>query len=96
MKSFATIFSVIILSASLLSADAEAARRLGGGKSVGMQREAVSAPKNAPAATPGQQAAAQPSPMQSAPAANPGQVCPAKWNEGAKTLTPSLDLVGKI
>ena len=29
-------------------------------------------------------------------AANPGQVCPAKWNEGAKTLTPSLDLVGKI
>lgn len=29
-------------------------------------------------------------------AANPGQVCPAKWNEGAKTLTPSLELVGKI
>ena len=29
-------------------------------------------------------------------AANPGQVCPAKWNDGAKTLTPSIDLVGKI
>ncbi|MCC6073106.1 alkyl hydroperoxide reductase subunit C [Massilia sp. GCM10020059] len=29
-------------------------------------------------------------------ASHPGQVCPAKWNEGAKTLTPSLDLVGKI
>lgn len=29
-------------------------------------------------------------------ATNPGQVCPARWNEGAKTLTPSLDLVGKI
>ena len=29
-------------------------------------------------------------------AAHPGQVCPAKWNEGAKTITPSLDLVGKI
>ena len=29
-------------------------------------------------------------------ARNPGQVCPAKWQEGAKTLTPSLDLVGKI
>jgi peroxiredoxin (alkyl hydroperoxide reductase subunit C) len=29
-------------------------------------------------------------------AAHPGQVCPAKWNEGEKTLTPSLDLVGKI
>ena len=29
-------------------------------------------------------------------AKHPGQVCPAKWNEGAKTLTPSIDLVGKI
>jgi peroxiredoxin (alkyl hydroperoxide reductase subunit C) len=29
-------------------------------------------------------------------AAHPGQVCPAKWDEGSKTLTPSLDLVGKI
>ena len=29
-------------------------------------------------------------------AAHPGQVCPAKWSPGAKTLTPSLDLVGKI
>ena len=29
-------------------------------------------------------------------ASHPGQVCPAKWNEGAKTLAPSLDLVGKI
>lgn len=27
---------------------------------------------------------------------NPGQVCPAKWKEGAATLKPSLDLVGKI
>jgi len=29
-------------------------------------------------------------------ASHPGEVCPAKWIEGAKTLTPSLDLVGKI
>jgi len=29
-------------------------------------------------------------------AAHPGQVCPAKWNEGAPTLAPSIDLVGKI
>src|SRR5690606_41185119 len=29
-------------------------------------------------------------------AAHPNEVCPAKWNEGAETLTPSLDLVGKI
>ncbi|MEY4712586.1 MAG: peroxiredoxin [Pseudomonadota bacterium] len=29
-------------------------------------------------------------------AAHPGEVCPAKWSEGAQTLKPSLDLVGKI
>lgn len=29
-------------------------------------------------------------------AKNPNEVCPAKWEEGAKTLAPSLDLVGKI
>ena len=29
-------------------------------------------------------------------ASHPGEVCPAKWTEGAATLTPSLDLVGKI
>lgn len=27
---------------------------------------------------------------------NPGEVCPAKWQEGSKTLKPGLDLVGKI
>ena len=27
---------------------------------------------------------------------NPDEVCPAKWQEGEKTLKPSLDLVGKI
>lgn len=29
-------------------------------------------------------------------ASHPGEVCPAKWQEGAATLSPSLDLVGKI
>jgi NADH-dependent peroxiredoxin subunit C len=29
-------------------------------------------------------------------ASHPGEVCPAKWTPGAKTLSPSLDLVGKI
>lgn len=29
-------------------------------------------------------------------AAHPGEVCPAKWKEGAETLKPSLDLIGKI
>lgn len=27
---------------------------------------------------------------------HPGEVCPAKWQEGEKTLAPSLDLVGQI
>ena len=29
-------------------------------------------------------------------AAHPNEVCPAKWNDGAKTIKPSLELVGKI
>lgn len=29
-------------------------------------------------------------------ASHDGEVCPAAWEEGEKTLTPSLDLVGKI
>lgn len=29
-------------------------------------------------------------------ASHPGEVCPAKWKEGAATLAPTLDLVGKI
>ena len=29
-------------------------------------------------------------------ASHDGEVCPAKWKKGAKTLKPSIDLVGKI
>ena len=29
-------------------------------------------------------------------ASHPGDVCPAKWKEGAETLKPSIDLVGKL
>ena len=29
-------------------------------------------------------------------AEHPNEVCPAKWNDGAQTIKPSLDLVGKI
>ena len=29
-------------------------------------------------------------------AAHPGEACPARWAPGAKTLTPSIELVGKI
>ena len=27
---------------------------------------------------------------------HPGEVCPAKWQQGEKTLVPSVELVGKI
>ena len=27
---------------------------------------------------------------------HPGEVCPAAWKEGSKSMTPSIDLVGKI
>lgn len=27
---------------------------------------------------------------------HPSEVCPAKWKQGAETLKPSIDLVGKI
>jgi peroxiredoxin (alkyl hydroperoxide reductase subunit C) len=29
-------------------------------------------------------------------AAHPAEVCPAKWEEGKKTLKPGIDLVGVI
>lgn len=29
-------------------------------------------------------------------ATHPGDVCPAKWKQGAETLKPSIDLVGKL
>jgi peroxiredoxin (alkyl hydroperoxide reductase subunit C) len=29
-------------------------------------------------------------------ATHPGEVCPAKWQPGAATLKPGLNLVGKI
>ena len=47
MKSVATIFTVAALSLSLIAHDAEAARRLGGGSSTGMQRQSISPQKPA-------------------------------------------------
>lgn len=61
MKSFALFAAVCALGLALVTGDAEAARRLGGGKSLGMQREAVTAPKpTAPAAAPSQPGAPNP------------------------------------
>lgn len=74
MKKFAALFAVALVSVSLAPIDAEAARRLGGGKSSGMQREAISPAKpTAPPASQASPSAANPSPMQSAPAAAAAQ-----------------------
>ena len=70
MKTLSMMAAVLTLGLALVSADAEAAKRLGGGKSVGTQRQAQvdKSPNASPAQTPGAPAAAA-APMQSAAAA---------------------------
>ena len=62
MKSFALMAAALVLGFTLTTGDAEAARRLGGGGSSGMQRQAV---------TPNRATNATPAPQPSAPAAAP-------------------------
>jgi predicted lipid-binding transport protein (Tim44 family) len=66
MKSFALMSAALVLGLALVTGDAEAAKRLGGGKSSGMQRESVSAQK-APAAAPAPNQAAAPGAAQAQP-----------------------------
>lgn len=72
MKSFALLTAALALGFTLVASDAEAARRLGGGSSSGMQRESIS-PQKSPSATPApsQAAAAKPQAAPSAPQAQP-------------------------
>jgi len=66
MKSFALLTAALALGFTLATGDAEAAKRLGGGKSSGMQRESVSSQKSTTAAP------SAPAPTQAAaPAAQP-------------------------
>lgn len=54
MKPLVAVLATVALSATLIASDAEAARRLGSGKSVGMQRESISSQRamTPPAAAP--------------------------------------------
>jgi predicted lipid-binding transport protein (Tim44 family) len=72
MKSFALFTAVLALGFTLATSDAEAAKRLGGGSSSGMQRESIS-PQKSPAATPApsQAAATKPQAANAAPQAQP-------------------------
>ncbi len=68
MKNFALMAAALVLGFTLSIGDAEAAKRLGGGSSSGMQRQSVA--PNSPTA-PSQAAAAKPSAPAAAPAAQP-------------------------
>ena len=46
MKTFTLMTAALVLGLTLVTGDAEAAKRLGGGKSAGMQRESVSTQKS--------------------------------------------------
>lgn len=76
-RAFAVALSGVALSLVLMTGDALAAKRLGGGGSLGMQRQSVAAPKQAaPAPTPAPNHAAPaqqpvPSPVAAAPQAQP-------------------------
>lgn len=85
MKSFALLSAAVLLGFSLVTGDAEAAKRLGSGKSSGMQRESVTAPQKSPAAAPA------PAPSQAAaPAAKP-QAAP-----GAAQPQPKRSWMGPL
>jgi len=66
-KTLSMLAMVFALGLSTVAMDAEAARRMGGGKSLGMQRDAT--PAKAPTATPAQTPSAAPGAMAAAPAA---------------------------
>lgn len=72
MKTLSMMAAVLTLGLALVGGDAEAAKRLGGGKSFGTQRDAQvdKSPNAAPAQAPGAPASAA-APMQSAAAAAP-------------------------
>lgn len=72
MKTLALMTAALVLGLTLVTSDAEAAKRFGGGSSTGMQRQSVApAPAKSPAATPAQTPAApsQAAAPTSAPAA---------------------------
>lgn len=71
MKTYTLLAAVFALGLTLVSADADAARRFGGGKSVGMQRQATPAPQKSTNTTQKADNAQQPGGSAAAPAAQP-------------------------
>lgn len=83
MKKILALFAIVLTLGSTLPFDAEAARRLGGGRSTGMQRQATP-PAQAPANT-----ATQGAPTQAAPAAGTAATA-------AATAAPKRSWMGPI
>ncbi len=76
MKTFSLLAAIVALGFTLVTGDAEAAKRIGGGKSTGMQRQAAPPDKSA-TTTPAQTPAAAPAPANAAAAA-PGAAAQAQ------------------
>ncbi|MCB4359898.1 Tim44 domain-containing protein [Quatrionicoccus australiensis] len=83
MKSFALMAAALVLGFTLTTGDAEAARRLGGGSSSGMQRQAV---------TPNKATNAAPTQNQAAPAAAPQAQPKRSWMGPLAGLAAGLGL----
>jgi predicted lipid-binding transport protein (Tim44 family) len=78
MKKLLLGFAAVLLSAAFVATEADAAKRLGGGGSMGAQRNVTSTPPASAPAKPAQQQAA-PAGQQAAPAAAPAASGFAKW-----------------
>jgi predicted lipid-binding transport protein (Tim44 family) len=93
MKSFLLMAAAVTLGLTIGVGDAEA-KRLGGGKSAGMQREAVSPQKAPPAAAPAQQAPTQAAakPATAQPAAAPAAQPKRSWMGPLAGLAAGLGL----
>lgn len=93
MKLFSMLALVFALSLSIVAGDAEAAKRLGGGKSSGLQRQSTTL--NQPAATPAQTPAAAPAmaaKQSAAPAAAAAQPAKRSWMGPLAGLAAGLGL----
>lgn len=91
-KSLSLLAMVFALGLSTVAMDAEAARRMGGGKSLGMQRQATP-PAKAPAAAPAQTPSAAPGAMAAAPAAAAAASTRSKWMGPIAGLAAGIGLM---
>ena len=90
-KSLSLLAMVFALGLSTVAMDAEAARRMGGGKSLGMQRDAT--PAKAPTATPAQTPSAAPGAATAAPAAAAAASSRSKWMGPIAGLAAGIGLM---